>query len=95
MYTYDQPDVFGGGIFYKEDKFMSDPELKEAFLCGYKKGKEAAEEDYHERNRGGYSGGNSSRGGGYNQRDMDWDEMRRLEEEYHERRRRRSNGRFY
>lgn len=98
MYELSEPNFMGGGILFKEDEYMQNPKTKEAFLCGMKLGKEIGkEESYHERNSsgGGYSGGGSGRGGGYNQRDMDWEEMRRLEDEYHERRRRRSNGRFY
>lgn len=94
---FENPDFIGGGIMYKEDRFLSDPELKEAFFCGMKKGLEIAEEKmYGERNNSGYSNSGSSNHGGYGQRGgMDYEEMRRLEDMYHERRRRRSNGQFY
>lgn len=96
MYELSSPEFMGGGIFFKEDKYermMRNPETKQAFLCGYKAGKEAVEEDmYGERNYS--SGGQSGNSGvGYNQRDWEY-EMRRLEDEYHERRRRGSNGRY-
>lgn len=83
------------GFRHHEEKYLHDPELREAYECGRKQGwREAMEESYGERNYG--------RGGNYNQRDM-WREQPPMyrerpyedDEMYEERRRRRANGRFY
>lgn len=87
------------GIDYRhhEERYMQDPELRDAYECGYRKAyKEIMSEQYGgygERGRDGYG-----ERGGYNQRDM-WREQppmyRHEDEDYEERRRRRANGRFY
>ena len=84
------------GYRHNKEKYMYDPELREAYECGRKEAyKEIMEEQYGERNR------NYGNGGGYNQRDM-WREQPPMyrerpyeDDEYEERRRRRANGRFY
>lgn len=55
MIVHDEPDHrMGGEIYYREDKYRNDPELREAYECGRKQGwREAMEESqrggYHER----------------------------------------------
>lgn len=85
--------IFGDddGIYFRhEEKYMRDPELREAYECGLEKGYEKAmremEEGYGERRTYPRFGRD-----GLAMRDdeRDWDEG------YGERRRRRANGRFY
>lgn len=46
-------DRIGGEIYYRKDKFDHDPELREAYECGYEDAMREMESDgYHER-RGG------------------------------------------
>lgn len=93
MRVIDSPDYMGGGIFYREhEKYMHDPELREAYECGKKHGwREAMEEaERHYGERRTYppmyrEGG--GRDGGMNYRDEDYDS-------YDERRRRDSRGRY-
>ena len=81
--------IDGDDMHYRhEEKYMYDPELRDAYECGYRKAyKEIMSEQY-----GGYGErGNYPRHGGINYRDDErWDDS-----EYEERRRRRANGRFY
>ncbi len=92
MRIIDNPDYVGGGIFYRvHEKFMHDPELREAFECGKKEGwREAMREVERE---------------GFGQRnfppmfrdDRDMPPMFRDEQDwrdYEERRRRDSRGRW-
>lgn len=86
----------GGEVYYREEKYAHDPELREAYECGRKQGWREAMEETH---------------GGYNER-RDWRDMPPMMREhdrymggrpnyredemddYSERRRRYSNGRF-
>lgn len=87
------------GIDYRhhEERYMRDPELREAYECGVKEGWRQAMAETQ-----GYGERNYGHGGGYNQRDM-WREQppmyreRPYEDEdmYEERRRRSSRtGRY-
>lgn len=64
MRMFEDMDFVGGGIVYRHDKerYMRDPELREAYMCGRKEAyKEIMEEKYGQR-------------GGMNYRDDDWEE---------------------
>lgn len=95
LHVIDQPDYMAGGIVYRESKerYMRDPELREAFEagmeCGYRKAHEELSGDgYSERRM------YDDRGRVIQYRDFDrgYDGS---DDDYDERRRRRSNGRFY
>lgn len=82
-----------GGIFYRKEKYENDPELMEAYECGYKDAmKEMGADGYHERR------GNTTHWGGdgsrilYRRDDRDrmWDDGDDIEY----RRRRDSRGRY-
>lgn len=85
----DEPDYMMGGILYRGDKerFMQDPELREAFEAGCKHGYHKAHkemEEYHERRMYGDHDGII-----HYRDDRDWDD------DYDERRRRsRRTGRY-
>ena len=61
MIVHDEPEHrMGGEVYYREEKYMRDPELREAYECGRKQGwREAMIE---------------AERGGYNER-RDWREM--------------------
>ena len=85
--------VDGDDMHYRhEEKYMYDPELREAFECGVKKGwREAMLEAERYGERRGYDERRDYRGVPPMYREeKDWHE-----DEYEERRRRRANGRFY
>lgn len=99
MTVLDHPDhVMGGEIYYREDKYMRDPELREAYECGYAKGrkeayKEIMEEQYGERRDWRemplmYRGEGSRGGVNYREDERGWND------DYSERRRRDSRGRY-
>lgn len=81
-------DRMGGEIYYREDKYMHDPELRRAFKdgeeCGYEKAMREIHGEYNERkiidDRG--------RVIRYREHDRDWDD------DYMERRRRDGRGRY-
>lgn len=61
VHVIDGYDRMGGEVYYREEKFAHDPELREAYECGRKTGwREAMEE--------------SERRGGYHER-LDWRTM--------------------
>lgn len=96
MHIIDEPHRMGGEVYYREDKYAHDPELREAYECGVKEGwRHAMEEQY---------------GHGYNER-RDWRELPPMmrehdrygdrpryredyDDDYSERRRRDSRGRY-
>lgn len=95
LHVIDSYDRMGGEIYYREEKYAHDPELREAYECGYKHGrkeayKEIMEEQYGERRYGRtYPPMMREHGrGGIDYREDDWDD------DYSERRRRSSNGRY-
>lgn len=90
LHVIENFDRMGGEVYFREEKFLHDPELREAYECGYKHGrkeayKELMEEQYGER--------------------RDWREMPPayrehphspiIDDDVEYRRRRRANGRFY
>lgn len=86
------------GYRHNKEKYMYDPELREAYECGVKEGwRQAMEEQYGERNR--------NYGSGYGERHMPYEHrgnimyrdvppMYREDDMYEERRRRDSRGRY-
>lgn len=81
MHEIYSPDY--AGIFYKKEKYMHDPELREAYECGVEHGYEKAREEHGYGERRVYDDR-----GRVLYRDHYWDE------DYDERRRRDSRGRF-
>ena len=52
LHVIDEPHRMGGEVYFREDKYMHDPELREAYECGKKQGwREAMKEVEH----GGYN----------------------------------------
>lgn len=89
----DDFDRMGGEIYYRKEKYKHDPELMEAYECGFADAmrKVYDEDGYHER-RGNVThyGGDGSRILYRHDDDRMWDDG---DVEY--RRRRRANGQFY
>lgn len=96
MIVHDEPDHrMGGEVYYRKQDYMRDPELREAYECGYKHGrkeayKEIMEEQYGERRdwREMPPMMREHNRGGVDFREEDWDD------DYSERRYRNSMGRF-
>lgn len=89
MHVIEDFDRMGGEIYFREDKerYMRDPELREAFEAGCEHGYRKAHKEmgeYGERRH--YPVEDIIR---YRHEDEDWND------DYMERRRRRANGRFY
>lgn len=91
----DDFDRMGGEIYYRKEKYKHDPELMEAYECGFADAmrKVYDEDGYHER-RGNVThwGGDGSR---LLYRRDDRDRMYDDEDDIQWRRRRRANGQFY
>ena len=86
MRIIDNPDYVGGGIYYREhEKYMRDPELREAFECGRKEGWREA---MHESEREGFGQRHYPTMPPMYREDDEW-------RDYEERRRRRANGQYY
>ena len=84
-------DRIGGEIYYRKDKYKHDPELMEAYECGYEDAMSEMNDDYSER-RGNvthYGAGGRILYRHDPEREM-WDDDDDVEY-----RRRRRNGRFY
>ncbi len=96
LHVIDDPDFIGGGLFFrdKEEEYMRDPELYEAYKAGCKKGYKKAmkemEDEYEER-RATHWGGDGSR---ILYRRDDRDRMYDDDDDIQWRRRRDSRGRY-
>ena len=87
----DDYDRIGGEIYYRKDKYKHDPELMDAYECGYEDALREMRDDYHER-RGNvthYGAGGRILYRHDPERDM-WDD----DDEVEYRRRRDARGRF-
>lgn len=96
MHIIDNYDRMGGEVYYREDKYAHDPELREAYECGYKHGRKEAYKEIMEEQYGG-SYNHRDYGRTYlpmmREHDREWREPEDDEVMY--RRRRRADGRFY
>ena len=100
MHVIDSFDRMGGEVYYREEKFMHNPELREAYECGVKEGrkeayKEIMEEQYGERRHMGRDNiayRDRWRDEPPMMRENKWREPEDDEIEY--RRRRRANGQY-
>ena len=84
-------DRIGGEIYYRKDKYKHDPELMEAYECGYEDALREMRDDYYERrgNTTHYGAGGRILYRHDPERDM-WDD----DDEVEYRRRRNARGRF-
>ena len=86
-------DRMGGEIYYRKDDFIHDPELLEAYECGYADALREMRDGYHER-RGNVT--HLGAGGRILYRhDPEYDREMWDNDDDVEYRRRRRNGRFY
>lgn len=80
----------GGEVYYRHaEKYEHDPELMEAYECGYKAGRKEAYKEIMEEQYGGYHERRIGRTMPPMMRERDWDD-----DDYSERRRRDSRGRY-